>query len=112
MVVVRGVNVYPSAIEAVVRQFPEVIEFMVEQKKVGAMDEIELLIEAPGVVPERLLSLIEARLRDTFYSASPCILWRTAAFLAMSLKRSAGVESDAALIQHRIHKSLFKFACL
>lgn len=66
MVVVRGVNVYPSAIEAVVRQFPEVIEFMVEQKKVGAMDEIELLIETSGGVSENLLSLIEARLRDTF----------------------------------------------
>jgi phenylacetate-CoA ligase len=66
MVVVRGVNVYPSAIEAVVRQFPEVTEFMVEQKKVGAMDEIELLIEAPGEVSKTLLSDIEIRLRDTF----------------------------------------------
>lgn len=66
MVVVRGVNVYPSAIEAVVRQFPEVIEFMVEQKKVGAMDEIELLIEARQDVSVSLLPQIEARLRDTF----------------------------------------------
>jgi phenylacetate-CoA ligase len=66
MVVVRGVNVYPSAIEAVVRQFPEVIEFMVEQKKLDAMDEIELLIEAPSDVSKGLLKNLESRLRDTF----------------------------------------------
>jgi phenylacetate-CoA ligase len=62
MVVVRGVNVYPSAIEAVVRQFPDIVEFMVEQRKVDAMDEIELLIEAPGNVVKHL----ETKLRDTF----------------------------------------------
>ncbi len=66
MVVVRGVNIYPSAVEAVVRQFPEVIEFMVEQRKVEAMDEIELLVEMDGNVAKPLLKRIEAKLRDTF----------------------------------------------
>lgn len=66
MVVVRGVNIYPSAIEAVVRQFPEVIEFMVEQRKVEAMDEIELLVEVDGNVAKPMLKRIEAKLRDTF----------------------------------------------
>jgi phenylacetate-CoA ligase len=66
MVVVRGVNIYPSAIDAVVRQFPEVIEFMVEQRKVDAMDEIELLVEVDGNVARPLLKKIESKLRDTF----------------------------------------------
>jgi phenylacetate-CoA ligase len=66
MVVIRGVNVYPSAIEAVVRQFPEIVEFMVEQKKVEAMDEIELLIELPGNIAKSLLKKLETKLRDTF----------------------------------------------
>lgn len=66
MVVVRGVNVYPSAIEAVVRQFPDIIEYMVEQKKEDAMDEIEVLIEAPADLAPRLLKRLESRLRDTF----------------------------------------------
>ncbi len=66
MVVVRGVNVYPSAIEAVVRQFPDVIEFMVEQRKVDAMDEIDLLVEAPGDEAKNLLKQLEIKLRDTF----------------------------------------------
>jgi phenylacetate-CoA ligase len=66
MVVVRGVNIYPSAVEAVVRQFPEVIEFMVEQRKVDAMDEIELLVEVDGNVAKPLLKKVESKLRDTF----------------------------------------------
>lgn len=66
MVVVRGVNVYPSAVEAVVRHFPEVEEFMVEQRKVDDMDEIELLVEAPVSVSKTLLKRLENRLRDTF----------------------------------------------
>ncbi|MEN3941996.1 AMP-binding protein [Prosthecobacter sp. SYSU 5D2] len=71
MVVVRGVNVYPSAVEAVVRQFSEIIEFMVEQRKVDAMDEIELLIEVPGNVPKTLLKRLESKLRDTFSMRIP-----------------------------------------
>lgn len=66
MVVVRGVNIYPSAVEAVVRQFPEVVEFMVEQRKVDAMDEIELLIEVNGSAAKTLVKKVEAKLRDTF----------------------------------------------
>jgi phenylacetate-CoA ligase len=66
MVVVRGVNIYPSAVEAVVRHFPEVIEFMVEQRKIDAMDEIELLVEVDGNVAKPLLKKIESKLRDTF----------------------------------------------
>ncbi len=66
MVVVRGVNVYPSAIEAVVRQFPEIVEFMVQQKKVDAMDEVELLIEAPSDGAKNLQKHLETKLRDTF----------------------------------------------
>nr|WP_246430977.1 AMP-binding protein [Prosthecobacter dejongeii] len=71
MVVVRGVNVYPSAVEAVVRQFSEIVEFMVEQRKVDAMDEIELLIEVPGNVSKALIKRLEAKLRDTFSMRIP-----------------------------------------
>lgn len=66
MVVVRGVNIYPSAVEAVVRQFPEVVEFMVEQRKVDAMDEIELLIEVKGNAGQSLIKKVATKLRDTF----------------------------------------------
>lgn len=67
MVVVRGVNIYPSAIENVVRRIPEVAEFMVEQRRINSMEEIELLVEPhPGVDPAEISKKLEIRLKDTF----------------------------------------------
>lgn len=49
MVVVRGVNIYPAAVERIIRQFPEVVEFQVEQSQQSAMAELVVRIElAPG----------------------------------------------------------------
>ena len=71
MVVIRGVNIYPSAVEGVVRQFAEVVEFQVEQRKVEAMDEIVVLVELmPGTGAE-VVKQLEARLRDTFSMRIP-----------------------------------------
>lgn len=47
MLIVRGVNVYPSALSAVLHRFPEVSEYRVIVTKEGAMDEIALLVECP-----------------------------------------------------------------
>ena len=66
MIHVRGNNLYPTAIEAVVRQFPEVAEFVVEQRKVEAMDEIELQVEVAEAQARDVIKRLEARLRDTF----------------------------------------------
>lgn len=72
MVVVRGVNVYPSAVEEVVRQFAEVVEFEVEQRRVEAMEEIRVKVElAAG--SERVAIKLEARLRDTFALRIPVV---------------------------------------
>lgn len=65
MAMIRGVNVYPSAVENVVRRFPEVSEFMVEHRIKDAMDEIELLVELEPGVDEEVVDRIQARLRDT-----------------------------------------------
>ena len=67
MVVVRGVNLYPSAIEAVVRSFPEIVEFQVNQRQVEAMDELEVVVELEeGSASTDLVQRLSARLRDTF----------------------------------------------
>lgn len=72
MVVVRGVNVYPSAVEEVVRQFAEVVEFEVEQRRVDAMEEIRVKVElAAG--SEAIAKKLEARLRDTFALRIPVV---------------------------------------
>lgn len=49
MVIVRGNNVFPSSIEAVVRENPEVAEFQIELKTVRSMQELCVVIEP---VPE------------------------------------------------------------
>jgi phenylacetate-CoA ligase len=46
MVTCRGTNVFPSAIESIVRRFPEVDEFQIQVYRDGELDEIRVLIEA------------------------------------------------------------------
>ncbi len=45
MKIIRGTNVYPRAIEAIVREFPEVDEFQTVITREGVRDEITLRIE-------------------------------------------------------------------
>jgi phenylacetate-CoA ligase len=47
MLIVRGVNVFPSAIEAIVRGFP-VEEFQIEVFRDGELDEVRVLLEVEG----------------------------------------------------------------
>jgi phenylacetate-CoA ligase len=62
MVTVRGVNVFPSAIEAVIRRFDGVGEYRVELARVREMDELRCVIEAPAEVAERIASAIHREL--------------------------------------------------
>jgi len=48
MLVVRGVNVFPSALEGIVRRFAEVDEFQIEVYRRGVLDEVRLLVELDG----------------------------------------------------------------
>ena len=45
MLIVRGVNVFPSAIEGIVRRFPAVDEFQIEVFRDGVLDEVRVLVE-------------------------------------------------------------------
>jgi phenylacetate-CoA ligase len=62
MFTVRGVNLYPSQVEDIVRRHPRVDEFVIERRRVRQMDEVALLVEIQGEDPstERL----EADLRQ------------------------------------------------
>jgi phenylacetate-CoA ligase len=71
MVVIRGVNIYPSAIESVVRQFEGIAEFQIHQHKVDAMDELELNIELQPDAATDLVKHLEQTLRDTFSMRIP-----------------------------------------
>ena len=67
MVIVRGVNVYPAAIEQLVRQESAVVEYSVLVSQHDAMCELEVSIE---VAPDEIDSeLIRRRLEKTFETA-------------------------------------------
>jgi phenylacetate-CoA ligase len=56
MLIVRGVNVFPAAIEGVVRRFAAIEEFQIEVFKDGELDEVRVLVELDdlsGVPPVR-----------------------------------------------------------
>ena len=61
MLTVRGVNLYPSQIEEIVRRHAGSSEFVIERRSVEQMDEVMVVVEeAPGLSVERL----EADLRQ------------------------------------------------
>jgi len=63
MVTVRGVNLYPSQVEDIVRRHPEVVEFVIEHRRVRRMDEVTLLVEC-GSDGEAVLERLRGDLRQ------------------------------------------------
>ena len=51
MVVIRGVNIYPTAVEKIIRGFPEVAEFQVNQTTRQSMAELEVAVEPHEMPP-------------------------------------------------------------
>lgn len=69
MFTVRGVNLFPSQVEDIVRRYPEVTEFLIERRVERQMDEVTLLVEADeGFEVTRL----EADLRQALGVRLPC----------------------------------------
>ncbi len=62
MMIVRGVNVFPSAIEHILRGFPEVVEYRMTVRKAGAMDALELEIEDTARQPDRIAAALRVQL--------------------------------------------------
>jgi phenylacetate-CoA ligase len=62
MFTVRGVNLYPSQVEDIVRRYPEVSEFVIEHRRERQMDEVTLLLETS--VEPFAVDRLEADLRQ------------------------------------------------
>jgi phenylacetate-CoA ligase len=62
MMIIRGVNVFPSAIEQILRSFPEVSEFRLTAHKVKAMDQLTVEIEDRLGQPQRVAEELRVRL--------------------------------------------------
>jgi phenylacetate-CoA ligase len=66
MVNIRGVNVYPAAIESVLRQFDEVVEFRSTVSRPGALRSLSLEVELAASAPEAaaIATRMTQRLRE------------------------------------------------
>jgi phenylacetate-CoA ligase len=62
MMIIRGMNVYPTAIEQILRSFPEVVEFRMTARKRGALDELVVEVEDHLQQPERIAEELRLRL--------------------------------------------------
>lgn len=62
MLIIRGVNVFPSAIEQIVRSFPEVLEYRMTAYKEAEMDQLSLEIEDRLDQPQRVAEELLLRL--------------------------------------------------
>ena len=51
MLIVRGVNIYPSAIDNMVRSIPDVVEYEVEIRRVRGLDDLLLKVEMGDAQP-------------------------------------------------------------
>jgi len=68
MKLVRGTNVYPRAVEAIIREHPEIDEFQIHLYTAeGRRDEVEILVEVsdPKADPARVLASLESELADS-----------------------------------------------
>lgn len=62
MMIIRGVNIYPSAVEQILRSFPEVVEYRMTAKRHSQMDELIIEVEDRLQRPERIAAELTLRL--------------------------------------------------
>ena len=83
MLTVRGINVFPSALEGIIRQFDLVDEFQIEVFRRGVLDELRLLLEIDGrACPDDAVS-------------------RTCAEVTEAVRRALGIRVEVAAVPAR-----------
>jgi phenylacetate-CoA ligase len=62
MLIVRGVNIFPSSMEQILRAFPEIVEFRVTAQRQGSLDALVVEIEDRLDDPDRVSRELQLRL--------------------------------------------------
>jgi len=62
MLIIRGVNIFPSSIEQILRSFPEVVEYRMTARRDGRMDTLTVEVEDRLERPERIARELTLRL--------------------------------------------------
>jgi phenylacetate-CoA ligase len=75
MLIIRGNNVYPSAVEAVIRRFPEVAEFRIRAERSGELAGLRVEVEpagggGPPESADALRKRVATALAETFFFRS------------------------------------------
>ncbi len=65
MLIVRGNNVFPSSIEAIVREFPEIVEFRIVVSRQREMNHVRIDVEPQPLLDEPSLAALTDRLSKT-----------------------------------------------
>jgi phenylacetate-CoA ligase len=94
MVVVRGINIFPSAIEGVLREFPEVSEFRIEVAPNRMMAELRVLIDPRPGSDANLARRVADRLHDRLLLRVPCELVESGSLPRFELKARRVVRRD------------------
>jgi phenylacetate-CoA ligase len=84
MFTVRGVNLFPSQVEDIVRRYREVVEFVIEHRRERQMDEVTLLLETP--VSPFSTERLEADLRQALGVRIECTIVPTGTLPKSELK--------------------------
>jgi len=62
MLIIRGVNVFPMAVESILRGFDSVEEFQLIAFKDGQMDQLKIRVEDRSQEPQKIAQQIQLRL--------------------------------------------------
>ncbi|MEE3219168.1 MAG: AMP-binding protein, partial [Planctomycetota bacterium] len=62
MMIIRGINIFPSSIEQILRSFPEVVEYRMTASKEGEMDQLTIEVEDRRGNPQRVADELQLRL--------------------------------------------------
>lgn len=62
MLIVRGVNVFPSSLDQIVRSFPEIVEYRAIVRRTAEMDQLVVEIEDHLAQPNRVARELQTRL--------------------------------------------------
>ncbi|CAD7694816.1 unnamed protein product [Ostreobium quekettii] len=100
MMIIRGVNVFPTAIDQILRGFPEVVEYRMTARRHGEMDELVVEVEDHLQDPRRIAKELNLRLGLT-------IEVRLAA--SMSLPRSDGKAGFADELEQQLPAALWQY---
>jgi phenylacetate-CoA ligase len=76
MVIVRGVNIFPSAMDAVLRRFNDLAEYRVEVERTATLTELHVQVEptADCREPHHLRAAVEQALQKAFALRIPVTL--------------------------------------